>query len=660
MIKRGGTSVVDVTGTNDDIMTKSLGHDIEWDVRGPLPLGKNLARATEFNGTDDSFTVAASDDFTFTDGFTFETWVKLDNTSGTQTFISRWGPGTDEQSFHVGQTDGKLRFGLHDGASAPYIQTLTAVIAAGGWTHVAAAYDGDFMRLYVNGQEQIVDDTASYTGVGYDVSAESPAFTWSDPAEDIVIGDNSGNDQWVYGLMADMRLWNEAREDYQIQYSMDGHVESCCQNLVANWHLDGSTDGNAVDELNGNTGVYSSTVNGGPQVVNNAPPVVITGPSAEVETDMGTALRGKVVASGQNGDILTYSVLTDASSGAVTVNSDGSFKYEPDGNYCGLDSFTVKVADHNGGVTNQTVVVSVYADNDDVIVGDNASLSAGPSRYASLYGVSKGDDGDVLTGEDSVPTSVSFLESGHDTIAGFSALEDMLGFDHFLNSFSTNSPIILDTNRGPASTAATGLDGVNFALNNANAAGGVIPSMIDKSGDLTGNTDGDNFNDGAAANDTVSFHKSSTVVVLDLSSGGTNLRQSDGTDSLQDIEAVEGSDQADILTDGADDRFIYESTDLTADIDQISDFDAGANGTPVGILDVSYIISGQPLLFLGNSSNESLFSGGPGYEAQSNNNTKIIDMDTDSDQVAEMSVQLDNVVANNLDDGDFNVGSGGG
>jgi hypothetical protein len=660
MIKRGGTSVVDVTGTNDDIMAKSLGYDIEWDVRSPLPLSKNLARATEFNGTDDSFTVAASDDFTFTDGFTFETWVKLDNTSGTQTFISRWGPGTDEQSFHVGQTDGKLRFGLHDGASAPYIQTLTAVIAAGGWTHVAAAYDGDFMRLYVNGQEQIVDDTASYTGVGYDVSAESPAFTWSDPAEDIVIGDNSGNDQWVYGLMADMRLWNEAREDYQIQYSMDGHVESCCQNLVANWHLDGSTDGNAVDELNGNTGVYSSTVNGGPQVVNNAPPVVITGPSAEVETDMGTALRGKVVASGQNGDILTYSVLTDASSGAVTVNSDGSFKYEPDGNYCGLDSFTVKVADHNGGVTNQTVVVSVYADNDDVIVGDNASLSAGPSRYASLYGVSKGDDGDVLTGEDSVPTSVSFLESGHDTIAGFSALEDMLGFDHFLNSFSTNSPIILDTNRGPASTAATGLDGVNFALNNANAAGGVIPSMIDKSGDLTGNTDGDNFNDGAAANDTVSFHKSSTIVVLDLSSGGTNLRQSDGTDSLQDIEAVEGSDQADILTDGAADRFIYESTDLTADIDQISDFDAGANGTPVGILDVSYIISGQPLLFLSNSSNETLSSGGPGYEAQSNNNTKIIDMDTDSDQVAKMSVQLDNVVANNLDDGDFNVGSGGG
>ena len=652
--------MVDVTGTNDDIMTKSLGYDIEWDVRSPLPLSKNLARATEFNGTDDSFTVAASDDFTFTDGFTFETWVKLDNTSGTQTFISRWGPGTDEQSFHVGQTDGKLRFGLHDGASAPYIQTLTAVIAAGGWTHVAAAYDGDFMRLYVNGQEQIVDDTVSYTGVGYDVSAESPAFTWSDPAEDIVIGDNSGNDQWVYGLMADMRLWNEAREDYQIQYSMDGHVESCCQNLVANWHLDGSTDGNAVDELNGNTGVYSSTVNGGPQVVNNAPPVVITGPSAEVETDMGTALRGKVVASGQNGDILTYSVLTDASSGAVTVSSDGSFKYEPDGNYCGLDSFTVKVADHNGGVTNQTVVVSVYADNDDVIVGDNASLSAGPSRYASLYGVSKGDDGDVLTGEDSVPTSVSFLESGHDTIAGFSALEDMLGFDHFLNSFSTNSPIILDTNRGPASTAATGLDGVNFALNNANAAGGVIPSMIDKSGDLTGNTDGDNFNDGAAANDTVSFHKSSTVVVLDLSSGGTNLRQSDGTDSLQDIEAVEGSDQADILTDGAADRFIYESTDLTADIDQISDFDAGANGTPVGILDVSYIISGQPLLFLSNSSNETLSSGGPGYEAQSNNNTKIIDMDTDSDQVAKMSVQLDNVVANNLDDGDFNVGSGGG
>ncbi len=652
--------MVDVTGTNDDIMAKSLGYDIEWDVRSPLPLSKNLARATEFNGTDDSFTVAASDDFTFTDGFTFETWVKLDNTSGTQTFISRWGPGTDEQSFHVGQTDGKLRFGLHDGASAPYIQTLTAVIAAGGWTHVAAAYDGDFMRLYVNGQEQIVDDTASYTGVGYDVSAESPAFTWSDPAEDIVIGNNSGNDQWVYGLMADMRLWNEAREDYQIQYSMDGHVESCCQNLVANWHLDGSTDGNAVDELNGNDGVYSSTVNGGPQVVNNAPPVVITGPSAEVETDMGTALRGKVVASGQNGDILTYSVLTDASSGAVTVNSDGSFKYEPDGNYCGLDSFTVKVADHNGGVTNQTVVVSVYADNDDVIVGDNASLSAGPSRYASLYGVSKGDDGDVLTGEDSVPTSVSFLESGHDTIAGFSALEDMLGFDHFLNSFSTNSPIILDTNRGPASTAATGLDGVNFALNNANAAGGVIPSMIDKSGDLTSNTDGDNFIDGAAANDTVSFHKSSTVVVLDLSSGGTNLRQSDGTDSLQDIEAVEGSDQADILTDGAADRFIYESTDLTADIDQISDFDAGANGTPVGILDVSYIISGQPLLFLGNSSNETLSSGGPGYEAQSNNNTKIIDMDTDSDQVAKMSVQLDNVVANNLDDGDFNVGSGGG
>jgi hypothetical protein len=76
--------------------------------------------------------------------------------------------------------------------------------------------------------------------------------------------------------------------------------------------------------------------------VNDAP--TCTDPQSG-STDEDVNLLDSVVCSDVDGDSLTYSLVTDASNGSVTLAADGSFTYDPDLNFNGSDSFTFKASD---------------------------------------------------------------------------------------------------------------------------------------------------------------------------------------------------------------------------------------------------------------------------------------------------------------------------
>src|SRR6185436_13469822 len=76
------------------------------------------------------------------------------------------------------------------------------------------------------------------------------------------------------------------------------------------------------------------------------PPIAQNG-SASGDED--TTITGTVAASDADGDSLTYTLVTQAAHGTVTLNPDGSFSYRPDGDYFGSDSFTFTVSDDTGG-----------------------------------------------------------------------------------------------------------------------------------------------------------------------------------------------------------------------------------------------------------------------------------------------------------------------
>jgi len=76
-----------------------------------------------------------------------------------------------------------------------------------------------------------------------------------------------------------------------------------------------------------------------------------------------------------DGDGLTASVVTGPSNGSLTLNSDGSFTYDPNTNYNGSDSFEYEASDGDGGTVQATVDLTIDSVNDAPTLANNAGLT---------------------------------------------------------------------------------------------------------------------------------------------------------------------------------------------------------------------------------------------------------------------------------------------
>jgi VCBS repeat-containing protein len=101
----------------------------------------------------------------------------------------------------------------------------------------------------------------------------------------------------------------------------------------------------------------------------DTPPVAS---SDTLTTNENTAANGTLTATDADADTLTYSLVSQAMHGSVTVNSNGSYTYTPGSGYSGSDSFAFKAND--GFVDSNTATVSITV---------NASSSGGGSGSSS-------------------------------------------------------------------------------------------------------------------------------------------------------------------------------------------------------------------------------------------------------------------------------------
>ncbi|MES2422806.1 MAG: Ig-like domain-containing protein [Pseudomonadota bacterium] len=139
------------------------------------------------------------------------------------------------------------------------------------------------------------------------------------------------------------------------------------------------------------TAVVSITVT--EVVAGNNQPVVNQAAST---TQEDTAVNGAVIATDPDGDTLTFTKATDPANGAVVVNTNGTYTYTPNANYFGPDSFTVTVADGQGGVVTTTVNVTVTPVNDVPVATPAASTTAEDTPVTGTVTASDAD-GNPLT-----------------------------------------------------------------------------------------------------------------------------------------------------------------------------------------------------------------------------------------------------------------------
>ena len=162
--------------------------------------------ALHFDGIDDYVKITGHTDLSGPKTITLETWVNVDNFNSSPCANCApliWHQGG---SYRFGTGNGKgIHFELNDGNGTQSLNANSSVLKDDTWHHIAGTFDGNWMRIYLDGA--ILDSASTkFTSIGYGTSNT-----------DIWIGDPATG---YGGTVEETRIWNYARNAKQIKDGM--------------------------------------------------------------------------------------------------------------------------------------------------------------------------------------------------------------------------------------------------------------------------------------------------------------------------------------------------------------------------------------------------------------------------------------------------------
>ncbi len=157
------------------------------------------------------------------------------------------------------------------------------------------------------------------------------------------------------------------------------------------------------------TDSFSFRVNDGTSDSNRATVTITVRPSNDpprarsgtATTSQGSAVRASLSATDVENNSLTYSIVRNASNGWVQLlnSSTGSYRYTPNANTTGTDSFTFRVSDGSAFSNTATVTITITATTATTPVNNPLVANAGPDQTVN-YG-----DTVTLSGSNSHPVN---------------------------------------------------------------------------------------------------------------------------------------------------------------------------------------------------------------------------------------------------------------
>jgi hypothetical protein len=193
-----GTTLADTSGTgNNGTITGAT-----WSTAG------KTGGALSFNGTSNYVQVADSNSLDVTTAMTLETWV-FPTALGTawRTVLFKTTAGGMVYSMYANQDTTRPIGQVNIGGERSAVGT--AALPLNAWSHLATTYDGAAVKLYVNGT--LVATTATTGNI--------PTSTGV-----LRMGGNAIWGEWFAGLMDDVRIYNRALTQAQIQTDMNTAV----------------------------------------------------------------------------------------------------------------------------------------------------------------------------------------------------------------------------------------------------------------------------------------------------------------------------------------------------------------------------------------------------------------------------------------------------
>jgi hypothetical protein len=197
-----------------------------------------------------------------TAGMTLEAWVKPTedpaayNLNGIVSYLTSQGV-TTESGYAFLYDTGKWRFVV---IAANDVDVLAGIGSWPGieipydgntWTHIAGTYDGAIAKIFKNGVEQ-----ESYNTPG-------GAIVWDDIDTDLYIGQYLDGNTSFKGSIDEVRLWEMANTESEIQATMDDVLEGDESGLIGYWNFNDNQSLDVVSHVDGGTpGTLNNDGNG--------------------------------------------------------------------------------------------------------------------------------------------------------------------------------------------------------------------------------------------------------------------------------------------------------------------------------------------------------------------------------------------------------------
>ncbi len=169
-----------------------------------------FGKALSFDGVNDWVTIPDANSLDLTAGMTLEAWVKPTAINGWETVLLKESASDLAYALYA-DNNGNDNGGPHvpgvwiRQASGTSFATGPAQLPLNTWTHLAATYDGAVVQMYVNG-----------TPAG-SLERTGPITTTGKPLR---IGGNSVWSEWFNGLIDEVRVYNNALSQAEIQQDM--------------------------------------------------------------------------------------------------------------------------------------------------------------------------------------------------------------------------------------------------------------------------------------------------------------------------------------------------------------------------------------------------------------------------------------------------------
>jgi len=187
-----GCDAFDATGMNDGV----LGPDCLGSGDAPSWIGGINGSGLSFDGVDDEVLVASAPSLDTPGVVTVSAWIRHGTSYIFRPIVDRRDSAADGWDFYL--TDqSRLFMRVDDGVLAG-----NAVVADGSWHHVAGVYDGNQIRLYVDGA---LDATATVGAKAIDVDA------------DLLLGRHfAGTDYPYHGALDEVMIYHRALTDLEV------------------------------------------------------------------------------------------------------------------------------------------------------------------------------------------------------------------------------------------------------------------------------------------------------------------------------------------------------------------------------------------------------------------------------------------------------------